>query len=236
MDISMDTDLLLEELPPMQDTNAVFAAGRFQPPTSGHYKIFNAMKKYIREHPEMKLSPVVIVIAGEKSSQDKEKNPLSAEERIKFMEASGHCNGFKFLTAKNSFQAQGVCRDNGYEPIVVAAGSDRAKGFIENLDKYFRDHDDEPIEHHVVPGLDRVHAAVATKKDEKSKGLDDAIKRLKNNEEVSDDEISGSLARHAAKLGYFNEFAEIVGLEKKKALAKIMYDKIRRAMGVVHDG
>ena len=37
-------DFLIEYLPPMQDKNAIVAIGRFQPPTAGHYKVFNKMK------------------------------------------------------------------------------------------------------------------------------------------------------------------------------------------------
>lgn len=230
--MNKEIDFLLEALPEMQDKNAIVAVGRWSPPTSGHYKVFNKMKAYIRTHPELKLTPIVVVVAGDKSSLDKKKNPLTAEERIKFMEASGHCNGFKFFISKNGPQGFGVCRDNGYEPLVVAAGSDRAEGYIKNLDKSFRTPDGDEIKHYVVPGLDRLESAVLTKKGDKAKALDDAISKMKEKEDVSDEEISGSLARHAAELGYFEEFMEIVGLEKKPALAKMMYNKIRKALEV----
>jgi hypothetical protein len=148
------------------------------------------------------------------------------------MEASGKCNGFRFMTAKNGSQAAGVCRDNGFEPMVIAVGSDRAEGYIKNLDKSFTTPDGKPIEHTVLGGLDRLESAVLTKKSDKAHALDDAIAKMGNKEEVSDDEISASLARHAAELGYFEEFAEIVGLDHKPELARKMYDKVRTAMGV----
>ena len=225
-------DFLIEYLPPMQDKNAIVAIGRFQPPTAGHYKVFNKMKLFIREHSDMKLTPVIIVVAGEKSSLDKSKNPLTADERINFMIASGYCNGFQFFTSKNGNQGLGVCRDEGYEPIVIAAGSDRAQGYIKSLDKDFKTPDDKEIKHYIVPGLDRLESATATKKSEKSKALMNSIEKLKDYEELNDDEISGSLARRAVELGYLDEFSEIVGLEKKPALAKMMFTKIKKAMGV----
>ena len=227
-----EEDTLLEYLPEMQERNAVVMIGRMNPPSSGHYKVMNKMKLFIREHPELKLTPIIVVVAGKKSSLDKTKNPLTPEERIKFMESSGHCNGFKFFIATNGRQALGLIRDNGYEPKVIAAGSDRVEGYLKNLDKDFLTPDGEPIEHLVVPGLDRIDAAVATKKDEKAKALDDTLSKMKDGEDVSDDEVSGSLAREAAKLGYFEEFADIVGLKHKHTLARMMYNKIRKALGV----
>lgn len=221
---------LSEALEPMQEKNAIFAVGRFQPCTAGHYKVFNKMKLFIREHSELKLTPIIVIVEGVVSSEDKKKNPLTGEERIKFMKASGKVDGFKFILAKNSFIAPGLIRQLGFEPIVVAAGSDRAEGYIKNLDKSFRDEAGEEIKHYTVPGLDRLESAVATKKTEKSKALEDALSKM-SSEELSDDEISGSLARHAAELGYLDEFTEIVGLKNKPALAKIMFNKIRKAIG-----
>lgn len=227
----MSEEQLLEYLPPMQDKKAVFAIGRFQPPTAGHYKVFDKMKKYIREHPEMDLTPIIVIVAGEKSSLDKTKNPLSVDERTNFLEASGRCNGFKIYSAKNGKFALGKIRDNGYEPIVLAAGSDRAEGYLKNL-KDFTTPDGEPIEHIVLPGLDRIEAAVATKKNEKEKNMNDMIDRLKDGEDINDEEVSGSLARKVAEMGYLEEFISIVGLENKPALAKMLYHKIRKAIGV----
>jgi hypothetical protein len=229
-----EEELLFEEgeLPPMQDKNAVFCIGRMQPPTAGHYKIFDKMKKYIRNYPELKLTPVVVVIEGRKSSEDKQKNPLTSDDRIKYMKASGNCDGFKFFVATNAFTALGKIRDEGYEPIVLAAGSDRAEGYLKNLDKNFRTPKDKAIEHFVIPGLDRVTAAVTTKKAEKEQALNDAINRIKDHEHIEDDEVSGSLARKVAELGYVEEFTKIVGLDRKPALAKLLFDNIRKNMGV----
>ena len=224
--------ILSEILEPMQDKNAIFTIGRFQPPSSGHYKMINKMKLFIREHSDLKLTPIIVIIEGEKSSQDKKRNPLTGEDRIKFLKASGHCDGFKFILAKNGFIAAGLIRQLGYEPRVIAGGSDRADGYLKHLDKDFKTPDDKPIEHFIVPGLERVDSSVLTKKSDKSKALDDAIAKMSAKEKMSDDEVSGSLARHVAELGYPEEFSEIVGLTHKPKLAKMLYDKIRTAMGV----
>lgn len=223
--------LLLEGLPPKQDKRVVFMIGRLNPPHLGHYKIINKMKEYIRKNPKLNLEakPIVVIIAGDKSSKDKSKNPLSVEERISFMKSSGKANGVEFLTAKNAFVALGVIRDNGYEPIVIGAGSDRAGHYKKLLDKGFKDENGKDIMHYIIPDLDRLDTAVTSKKTEKQIALDNAIETL-STEDLGDEEISASLARHAVKLGYLEEFTKIVGLEAKPKLAKLMFDKIEKSI------
>ena len=102
--------------------------GRFNPPTKGHYAVINTVKKFIRENKNLGLEagPVVVIVGGSKSDADKQRNPLSVEERELFMKASGYTNGCTFLSAKNAFEAFGLLRDKGFEPIAVAAGTDRS--------------------------------------------------------------------------------------------------------------
>lgn len=225
--------LVLEALREQQQKRVAFMIGRLNPPTLGHYKVIDKMKKFIRENPDLKLesTPVIVIIEGKKSSEDKSKNPLTAEERIEFMKASGRANGVIFLIGNNAFTATGKIRDEGYEPIAIGAGSDRAKTYKENLDKFFKTPDGEDIEHFIIPDLDRVVDAVLTKKTEKTKAMDSSLDKLKE-KELSDDEISGSLARRAVELGFKEEFAKIVGLENKPDLAKKMFNKIKKSMGI----
>jgi hypothetical protein len=227
-------ELLFEALPPEQKKKVVFTIGRFSVPTAGHYKVFDKMKEFIRKNPDLDLesSPVVIIVDGEKSGEDKKKNPLTVDERIRFMESSGRATGVKFFAAKNAFVAMGVVRDNGFEPIAIAAGTDRAKSYIEMLDKNFRSTTGDKIEHYVVPGLDRDESSIVSKKNEKAQALDNAIEKLHSTGDINKDEISGSLARHAASLGYLEEFTTIVGLQKKPKLAELLFNKVRKEMGV----
>ena len=212
----------------MQQKKAAVMVGRLQPPTGGHYKVLDAMKTYIRKSKEVDAA-VLVIISGEKSSQDKEKNPLTAEERVKFVEASGRANGVIVLTAPSGFAAFEAVRKAGYEPIAVAAGSDRAAGYIELLDKYFTDPNGGKIKHVRVPGLDR--EGQDGKQNQKTGAMNKALEALKGGGELDLAEVSGSMARRAVELGYQEEFAAIVGLEKKPKLAKLMFDKIKAAMG-----
>jgi len=213
-----------------QKKRVAVMVGRMNPPTRGHYKVMDAMKAFIRDNPELNLQtiPVVVIVAGEKTSEDKTKNPLTAEERKSFMESSGRANGVKFLIAGSAFAAFEEVRKAGFEPIAIAAGSDRAANYLKMLDKYFKAKDESTIKHAVVPGLSR------DQDDDVSDGPEafDMIMRMINDgDKVDDAQISGSLARHAAKSDDEVAFAYVTGLDKKPKLALKLMQKIKNAVG-----
>lgn len=224
---------LLEALPSEQEKRVAFMIGRLNPPTLGHYKVISKMKEFIRKNRDLNLesTPVVVIIEGSKTSEDKSKNPLTADERIEFMKSSGKANGVIFMKAKNAFIAKGIIRAAGYEPIAIGAGSDRAEAYKQHLDKDFKTDSGEEIKHYIIPGLDREESSVETKKAAKLSSVDSAIDKLKDSD-LNDDEISGSIARRAVELGYFEEFKKIVGLENKPKLAELMFNKIKTAMDI----
>lgn len=222
-------EILNEDLAPEQKKTAVVVLGRFQPPHSGHYKVIQQAWKFAKSKGISSL--VVVIVDGKKTGEDKVKNPLTADERIRYMEHSGKANWVtKFLTANSAFAALATVRDAGFEPIAIAAGSDRADDYLRILDKYFTKEDGSPIKHELVPGLDRAEDAVDD--DKKDSAIEKALDKMKAGGELDVEEASGSMARTAATMGYFDEFVKIVGLEKNKKAAKQMYDKIRAAMGV----
>lgn len=205
--------------------------GRFNPPTSGHYMVIDQVKKFIRSNRDagLEASPVVIIIGGSKSDADKKRNPLSVDERQTFMAASGNANGVTFFSAVNAFAALALLREKGLEPVAVAAGSDRIDDYIKILDKHFLTPAGEPIKHYKIE-LTRDEDAVETDKDAKRAAMDAALADMLDGGDISTDMVSGSIARRAVELGYEPEFAKIVGLEKKPALAKKMFDKIKSAI------
>jgi nicotinamide mononucleotide adenylyltransferase len=214
----------------VQNKRAVVSPGRFQPPTRGHFKMIGAMKAFIRDNPEMRLDKaIVVVIAGEKTGEDKVKNPLTAEQRKSYIEASGKANGVLVLTASNVFAAFEEVRKAGYEPIAVAAGSDRSPGYLKMLDKYYTAKDGSPIVHHVVPDL-------ARDQDDSDDGdayFDKVIDMINDGDKVDDAQISASLARYAARKGEDKAFAYIAGLEDKPKLALKIQANINSAGKVV---
>lgn len=219
--MQQEEKILYENVPPPGKKKVAVIIGRFNPPTKGHYHLINTVKKYIKNNKKLDLEamPVLVIIAGSKSDHDKSKNPLTGEERLKFMKASGKADGVKFLTAKTAFEALNVVRENDYEPIAIAGGEERAADYLRMLDKYFKDANGEDIKHHEIE-LPRKESATKGTEEDHTKILD----KLKGGKTANIAEISASLARTAAKLGYLEEFSHLVDLEDKPVLAKKMFD------------
>ncbi len=221
---------IFEEAAGWQKKPAVVAVGRMNPPTRGHYKVIDAMKAFARA--KLKGAKViVVVVAGSKSDADKARNPLTGEERISFMKSSGSANGVEFLMAPNAFKAFEAVRAAGYEPIAVAAGSDRIDEYLAMLDKYFKDRNDQPQKHLKVDGLDR---DADSEDGVDGEALDKIIEMIEDGdfeEEAVTKLISGKLARRAVKTGRKKAFAYIVKLEGKPALASKMFDKVAKSLG-----
>lgn len=226
----MDEILLMEgvDLPPAQKKKATIIIGRFQPPHAGHYKVIQHAWKFTKEHDMDGL--FVVIVEGVKTSEDKVANPLTSDERIRYMKNSGRANWVKdFLVAKDAFDAMVKVREAGYEPIAIAAGDDRADKYLGILDKYFLDANEKPIKHMKVKGLERDKSAVQS--NVKKSTIEKALEKLKAGNELDVEEASGTMARTAASNGFYDEFVKIVGLEKNKAAAKQMYNKIRKSIG-----
>jgi hypothetical protein len=134
-----------------------------------------------------------------------------------------------FRSAKNAFEAFAELRKAGLEPVAIAAGSDRASDYLRILDQYFKDAQDRPIKHFKID-LPRAEGAVKDGSD-KERQMDSVLAALKDGDGVGIEHVSGSLARRAVELGYFDEFVKIVGLEKNPAVAKSLYKKVKAAIG-----
>jgi hypothetical protein len=215
---------------------AAVVIGRFQPPTLGHYAVIDMVKKYVIDNQNLLLDamPIVVIIAGKETSKDKVKNPLSGDERVRFMTGSGKADGVKFLIAGSAYDAFEKVREEGYEPVAIAAGSDRASKYLEMLDKYFEKSEDGKTIKHVAITLDR-DETVSDNADDKQSKFDknaanaDILKYVDETIPVS--MVSGSLARLAVKQNEFEKFAILVGLKDNVKLAKMMFNKIKNAGG-----
>jgi hypothetical protein len=218
---SMDENYLLESVGE-QKKRAAVVVGRFSTPHSGHYALINTVKKYIRDNKELKLSaiPIVVIIDGKETGKDKGKNPLTADERIMFMDGSGNANGVRFLKADTAFAAFEEVRKAGYEPIAVGGGSDRTENYLNLLDKYFVSADDKKIKHYSIQ--------LARNNTDNDNALDDILEYMDNDIPVN--MISGTLARHAVSNNEFNKFVILVGLSNNHKLAKLMFNKIKQRM------
>lgn len=194
----------------MLPKKAVVILGRFQPPHIGHHKIIDRAKKVFRDNGLDAI--VLVIIAGKKSSLDKQRNPLTADQREKFLNLSGRCDGIRIIQAPSAFSAFEAVRGLGLEPthvvggVFVNAGGDvenRAAGYKKILDEYFTDEDGSPIAHH----------AIAVERDVESDALVD--------------KVSGTMVRKAVESDDFNLFGQLVGLEAEAA--RRMYNAIKEA-------
>lgn len=217
----MYDDLLFEETVGEQAKKAVVMVGRMNPPTAGHYKVIDAMKKFARMNKGV--VPIVVVVAGDKTSKDLKKNPLSADDRIKFMMASGHANGIKFITSNSAFNAFEDVRKAGLEPYAIAAGSDRGSKYLEMLDKYFTDKNGGKLKHVIMPGLDDREDP-----DDDGTPSEEVLAMAEKGQTIPVHMISGSMARLAVKMGFHKAFATILGVDQK--LSDIIFKKVAAAL------
>ena len=191
-----------------KEKRAVFTFGRFNPPTTGHQKLIDAVKNTAKKQ------------GGEhhifaSHSQDKAKNPLGFDEKVGFMKKmypktninSSHTVR-TVLDAAKSLQARGVTHGT------LVVGSDRVDEFHNLLSKYNKhpsDPDYDPKKHFHIPHLSVVSAG---QRDPDAEGVEG---------------MSASKMRGHATAGNFEEFSKGVS---NQAHAKPMYDTLRTRMGI----
>jgi hypothetical protein len=209
---------------PKQSKKAIVMMGRMNPPTAAHLHVIGKMWSYSQKH---KLTPIVVLVHGEKTSKDKTKNPLDAEDRVSYLRsATPSANGMKIFISKSGGPgAFELVRENGYEPMVVAAGSDRAPGYLKILDEMFLDTDGSPIEHKIMPGLE-------DRQDPEEDGTpsEEVLELAEKGEDIPMFLISGSMARLAVKLGKRVAFSKVLGV--KQSLSDPIFNKIAEALGI----
>jgi hypothetical protein len=207
---------LLESKLPRQPRGAAVMIGRFQPPHIGHYALLArliAVARSERWRDRVDPRPFVVVIDGKKSSQDRGRNPLTADERLRILRASGRADGARLETAPDAHAAFELVRRAGYEPLLVATGDDRDyKGL---LDSAFTD-DGKPIEREYV-SLER--------------GGGDPDQILAAGGDLPAAMASGTLARRAVERGDRDAFERVVGLKRREASDRV-FDRMAQRMGV----
>lgn len=107
-----------------------FAAGRFNPPTEGHGALIRKLKREAQQHG---VAMEVFVVEGEKSSLDKTKNPLTADQRIAILRS--WFPDVRFDVVGSAYEVLDVLAVQGKAPHVWLAGSDRARKYASLLVK-----------------------------------------------------------------------------------------------------
>jgi cytidyltransferase-like protein len=112
-------------------TNVAVVQGRFQPVTAGHLKAFEQAKKTGNK-------VVIVLVKGEGSSQNKEKNPLPEKVQIDLIKKAGYGVVSDVVIVKDGFIGTMVdtLRSMDYEPKALMTGSDRLKTYESQIKKY----------------------------------------------------------------------------------------------------
>jgi nicotinic acid mononucleotide adenylyltransferase len=180
----------------------VIAFGRLNPPTIGHEKLVAKIKSEARKN---RATPMLFL----SHSQDKKKNPLSYEDKIRLSKKAFGAMVQK-TTARTIIEVAKQL-EKQYDELIVIGGSDRVQEFQTLLDKY--------------NGKDYAYEKIT---------VVSAGERDPDSDDVSG--MSASKLRSLAQTGKFSQFK--TGLPKKLQRgkeAKEMYDKIREAAGITED-
>ena len=104
--------------------------GRFNPPTSGHEKLFETLKKVSK-------GGMYRIYASK--SEDSKKNPLPFRDKVKFLRKMFPKHARNIMADTDTRTVIDVARklyDQGFTKMTLVAGSDRVKEFEILLNKY----------------------------------------------------------------------------------------------------
>lgn len=118
---------LVKEMP---SKKVVFAFGRFQPPTTGHELLVNAVRKIAAaqraDH---------IIFASR--TEDKKSNPLPVDRKVYYLKRMFPNTNFIAANAEvRTFMEAAAMLSKKYKNVVMIAGSDRVPEYKKLLDKY----------------------------------------------------------------------------------------------------
>jgi nicotinamide mononucleotide adenylyltransferase len=196
----------LDYLDEQKEKHAVMAFGRMNPPTTGHEVLVNKVKDVAKT---FGASHHVIL----SHSQDKAKNPLSAEQKVKhaqrFFPKTNISVATKeepnFLTQAAKLHKQGVTH------LHMVAGSDRTDEYYKLLHKYNGTHKGALFYFKHI----KVHSA--GERDPDAEGTTG---------------MSASKMRSHAAEGNFNKFKQGIPKHVKPEHAKELYNHVRQGMGI----
>lgn len=182
-----------------------FVFGRFNPPTSGHEKLFDKLKKTAGSNPYR--------IYGSKS-QDPKKNPLTFKEKVKFMRKMFPKHARSVMSDADVRTALDICvklYDQGFTSVTMIAGSDRLKEFDVLLNKY--------------NGVDSRHGFY---------NFENGIKIVSAGDRDPDAEgVSGMSASKLRSFASDNDLENFTkGMPKGYKDSKVLFNTIRKGMGL----
>jgi len=183
----------------------VVTFGRFNPPTTGHEKLIDAVAKNGK-------GKTFRIYASH--SEDSKKNPLSYEDKIRFMRKMFPQYGRNIIldnSIKNVFNVASAAHDDGFSKLTLVVGSDRVPEFKRLLSKY----DGVKGAHGYYKFRDGINVVSAGERDPDA-------------DDVSG--MSASKMRAAAADNDLETFAK--GLPKSFGEVKELFNAVRKGMGL----
>jgi len=187
---------------------AVFTFGRFNPPTSGHEKVVNAVAAQQKKNSGSKM----YVYASH--SNDPKRNPLSHPKKLAYMRKMlpKYKRNIVASKARNIFEIATELHNKGHRAIVMVVGSDRVTEFDELLNTY------NGVEgRHGYYGFDNIEVVSAGERDPDGEGITG---------------MSATKMRDEAEKGNFDSFKTGIPDTMSDADKKKMYFDVRKGMGI----
>ena len=198
--------MLLKEL--MEATpkkTAVVAWGRMNPPTIGHQKVIDVVKQHAQRFMG---DPILFLSKSQKPKTD----PLSFAEKVHFAGEMFNIKVDRNTSVKTIIQMFQQLQGQGYDNVILVAGSDRVQQYQDLIDKY----NNKPDKSGEIP-FKFANAKVVSsgERDPDAEGVAG---------------MSASKLRAFAADGDFESFKQ--GVSGNETLAKQMFQRVRQGMGI----
>ena len=189
-----------------EESTVYFTFGRMNPPTTGHEKLMNELAKKSGKN------PYKIFLS---QSEDKKKNPLAYQEKIKMVRKFFPKHARQVILdkkIKSVFDVATRLFNEGYKNLTMVVGSDRVMEFNTLLNKY-----NGVKSRHGLYNFSRINAVSAGERDPDA-------------DDVSG--MSASKMRKVASEGNFAQFTQGLPKSVSNAEAKKAYNQVRKGMGL----
>src|SRR6056300_672376 len=184
----------------------VFTFGRFNPPTTGHEKLLEAVATEAKKNPG---APYYVFASH---SENPKKDPLPYAKKVAYMKKMfpKHSRNIVVDKARNVFEIAVSLHNKGHKAIVMVVGSDRVDEFNSLLNKY------NGVEaRHGYYGFDNIEVVSAGERDPDAEGVTG---------------MSASKMRAAASANDFDQFK--LGLPRGFADGDKLFKDVRKHMGI----
>jgi len=184
----------------------VFTFGRFNPPTTGHEKLLEAVASQAKKNPG---APYYVFASH---SENAKKDPLPYTKKVAYMKKMfpKHARNIIVDKARNVFEIAVSLHNKGHKAIVMVVGSDRVAEFDSLLNKY------NGVEaRHGYYGFDNIEVVSAGERDPDAEGVTG---------------MSASKMRAAASANDFEQFK--LGLPRGFGDGKKLFADVRKHMGI----